>query len=315
MLGFEAINDTALSTTEDSDLGGLLARIDALQEEIEALRPLEPNLLGRIDQRFRIDWNYHGNNIEGNSYDYGETKALLLHGLCAGGKPLRDSLELRGHNTAILSLHELAHSNTLLTENTILSIHKQIFGGDPYTVEVTNGHVAGKTIVPGRYKQEANHIRTSTGEMFYFTEPRAVPLEIRELLEWYRREEAAGELHPVALAAILHYRFVRINPFDTGNDRVAGILMNHMLMKHGYPVVIVKAEERRSSSGNDRSFALRQANGESLDSYVTYIASQEIPSQELWLRGARGASLEDIDTEIALLKARIRRPDLVKSLV
>lgn len=38
-------------------------------------------------QKFRLDWNYHSNHIEGNSLSYGETKALLLHGITANGKP------------------------------------------------------------------------------------------------------------------------------------------------------------------------------------------------------------------------------------
>src|SRR6266542_5496371 len=97
------------SHVENSVLPELLKQVDSLQKEIDSLRPLDANTQGRILQRFRIDWNYHSNNIEGNSYDYGETKAFLLHGLTAGGKPLRDSLEIKGHNEVINGLEDLIH--------------------------------------------------------------------------------------------------------------------------------------------------------------------------------------------------------------
>src|ERR1039458_3991560 len=96
--GRSAIGHDSIAHPPATELSILIARTDNLQKEIGALRPLDPDTLGRIVQRFRIDWNYHSNNIEGNSYDYGETKAFLLHGLTAGGKPLRDSLEIKGHN-------------------------------------------------------------------------------------------------------------------------------------------------------------------------------------------------------------------------
>ena len=297
--------DTITGATNDgTELPVLLARIDNLQKEIESLRPLDSDTLGRIEQRFRIDWNYHSNNIEGNSYDYGETKAFLLHGITAGGKPLRDSLEIRGHNEAILGLEELIQSETPLTEHTIREIHKKILGGEAYPIaaETSEKKSTRKMVVPGRYKQEPNHVRTATGETFYFTEPVAVPAEMRELVEWYREEEAKKELHPVVLASLLHYRFVRIHPFDDGNRRIARILMNLVLMKHSYPVAILRTEDKKNYY-----WALQQADGGDLDAFVSYIAKQEIASQELWIRGARGESPDDLDKEIVAFKASLLR--------
>ena len=287
-------------------LPGLIEKIDRLQKEIASLRPLDANTQGRILQRFRLDWNYHSNNIEGNSYDYGETKAFLLHGLTAGGKPLRDSLEIKGHNEVILELEDLVKNHVPLTEHLIRELHKKILGPEPYTIkaEAADGSSTSRSVTPGRYKVEPNHVRTETGEVFYFIEPVAVAPEMQALLEWYRAEEEKKELHPVTLAALLHYRFVRIHPFDDGNGRMARILMNLVLMKHGYPIAIVKTEEKETYYR-----ALQQADGENLDAFVSYIAQQVINSQELWLKGARGESLEDVEKEIAILKAQLKNPN------
>ncbi len=278
---------------ESSDeLSLLLARIVELQKEIESLRPLDANTLGRIEQRFRIDWNYHSNNIEGNSYSYGETKVFLLHGLTAGGKPLRDSLEIKGHNEAILGLEDLIHSEMPLTEHTIREIHKKILGGESYQIpaRTPDGAPTTKTVVPGRYKLTPNHVETATREVFYFTEPSSVPAEVQSLIACYGDEEEKKELHPVSLAAAFHYRFVSIHPFDDGNGRIARILMNLVLMKHGHPVVIVKTQDKENYYR-----ALREADGDNLPAFVKYIAGLEIESQELWLRAARGEALDTLE--------------------
>lgn len=74
--------------------------IDRLKKEIEALRPLSPERERRIMDKFRLDRTYHSNAIEGNTLTYGETKAFLLHGITAAGKPFGDYLEMRGHHQA-----------------------------------------------------------------------------------------------------------------------------------------------------------------------------------------------------------------------
>ena len=70
----------------------LLDKVDRLKAELDALRPLSPEQEGRVMQKFRLDWNYHSNAIEGNSLTYGETIAFLMEGLTAKGKPFKDHL-------------------------------------------------------------------------------------------------------------------------------------------------------------------------------------------------------------------------------
>ena len=62
-----------------------------------------------------------------------------------------------------------------------------------------------------------------------------------KLIEWY--EHHKDKLHPVELASELHFRFVDIHPFTDGNGRksLLTLLMNLILMKHGFPPAIVKA--------------------------------------------------------------------------
>ena len=52
------------------------------------------------------------------------------------------------------------------------------------------------------------------------------------------------ELHPVRFAALAHYKLVYIHPFVDGNGRTSRLLMNLILMQHGYPPVIIRKQDR-----------------------------------------------------------------------
>ncbi len=81
--------------------------IDLLKAELDALRPLPSDVVGRIEQKLRIDSNYHSNAIEGNSLTLGETRSLILHGLTAHGKSMRDHLDIEGHDEAVKAIGDV----------------------------------------------------------------------------------------------------------------------------------------------------------------------------------------------------------------
>ena len=42
-----------------------------LHQQLEDLRPLSKEDELRVMQKFRLDWNYHSNHLEGNSLSHG----------------------------------------------------------------------------------------------------------------------------------------------------------------------------------------------------------------------------------------------------
>jgi len=283
----------------------LLARIDALKAEIDQLRPLRPEVEHRIMQKFRLDWNYHSNAIEGNSLTPGETRAFLLEGLTASGKPLKDHLDIKGHNNLIDFLTSFIHRQDELTEAAIREMHK-ILLHEPYENEAVtlDGRIVKKWVIPGEYKQTQNFVRTGSGTIHQYALPEDVIPKMHELLTWHRAELPKTELHPVAHAAFFHHRFLAIHPFDDGNGRLARILMNLILMRHGFPPVIIKLATREPYVA-----ALRQADGGESSTLVSFVAQSLLDSETLYLRGARGESIEDsddVDKAVALLKQELR---------
>lgn len=294
------------------NLTELMGRIDALKADIDRLRPLDSEREQRIMQKFRLDWNYHSSNIEGNSLTYGETKTFILHGLTAEGKPLKDHLEIKGHNEVLLAIEEFTRGEHPLTEHAIKSLHQVILGKEPYQIpaQTPEGLPTHRWVTPGRYKTAPNHVRTATGETFFFSSPEETPFHMEELMRWYDKEIEIRDLPPLILAATFHYRFIRIHPFDDGNGRVARILMNIILMMHGYPPAIIRTEDKENYYR-----ALRQADGGEIEPFIEYVGMQLLRSMEIYQREAMGEEIEeedDIDKQIAMFKARVKmsEPDI-----
>ncbi len=289
----------------------ILQNINSQKEEIDKLRPLSPELEEQIMRKFRLDWNYHSNNIEGNKLTYGETKTFLLHGITAKGKTLKDHLDIRGHNEALLMLEEIVREERDISENFIRELHIIILQESYYNKSKTlEGKIISRKIEIGKYKTQPNHVLTETGEMHYFATPEETPAKMNDLIQWYRdtsndlRNNDNSIYHPLIVASLFHYKFINIHPFDDGNGRLARILMNLVLMKNGYPPVIVKTEQK-----DDYYTVLKEADGGNEDQFVKYIGEQLTNSLELYLKGAKGEDIEDeadIDKQIELLKASLQ---------
>lgn len=286
------------------DLKGITQKIDLLEKELDELRPLKPEDEQRVMQKFRLDWNYNSNNIEGNSLTYGETKALLLFGITAQGKPLKDHLEIEGHNEAIDYIVDVAGNKEPLTEAMIRNLHKMILH-DEYEIEAItpDGQPTKKLVKLGKYKSLPNHVKTITGEIFRFATPEETPAKMEDLMKWYRENFTNKDLHPLIFAVEFHYRFIRIHPFDDGNGRVVRLLMNLILMQKGLPPIIIRVKNKE-----EYYHTLQQADSGNFLPFYVFMGEQLLNSLNIILSAAKGEEIEepdDIDKEILLLKSKI----------
>lgn len=280
----------------------ILDTIDRLAATLTKMQPLKPEYQQRLDKKFRLEFNYNSNHIEGNTLTYGETELLLIFGKTTGNHELREYEEMKSHDVAFELIKDWAKDKErLLTEMAIKNIHEMLLVRPFWKEALTaDGQPTRRLIKVGNYKEQPNSVRLQNGEMFHYTSPENTPIEMGELMSWYKDEEQKSELHPVTLAALLHYKFVRIHPFDDGNGRISRLMMNYVLLKHDLqPVVITSADKK------NYLFALNQADVGNIDVFIEYIAEQVVWSLNIAIKAAKGENIEertDWEKKVTLFK-------------
>lgn len=274
------------------------------KKELDSFRPFPQDVENNVFQKLRLDWNYNSNAIEGNSFTRGETVSLIMEGVTAKGKPLKDALDIKGHNHAIDFVMSLIKEERSLSESDIRSLHKLVLGEDFFNAaETEDGKPTRKIIRAGQYKTQPNHVKTTTGEIHYYATPEETPAKMQELMAWYTEAAQTKGIHPVVLASLFHHKFVEIHPFDDGNGRMTRLLTNFILLKYGYPVSVVKTENRSAYYA-----ALSQADNGQVIPIIEFISETVRDTFEIMLKGIHGEDIseeDDLDKEIELFRKEI----------
>lgn len=216
--------------------------IAQLFKEWQSLQPLKDEYQQRLDQKFMLEFNYNSNHIEGNTLTYGQTELLLKFGEVTEPAKMKDLEEMKAHNLCLNIIKmESKDSERPLTETFIRELHRTMLRED-YTAYNNEGKPY--TVHAGIYKTRPNSVKTVTGELFEYASVEETPALMHDLLEWYREAEERQDINPIELAALFHYRYIRIHPFEDGNGRISRLIVNYILAKHGYPMIVVKSNDK-----------------------------------------------------------------------
>lgn len=285
-------------------LNELIKEIDKRKMQLESYGELSDDVKKILWDKIRLEWNYHSNAIEGNQLTLGETKSLLLYGLTAKGKHVKDILDMKGHEKGLQRLYSIAGKEVNITEKVIKELHAIIMS-DPY--EENEG------VPPGEYKNVPNEVIISETEgKLEFTMPEKVVEEMNTLVNWLgnalkppKRQKKKYDIHPLIIAARFHLDFVLIHPFADGNGRMSRILMNLILMQCGFPPVVIKVEDR-----NNYINALNRARNEGIEIFAEFVGENMLRSLDMYINAAEGKSIDepsDIDKQIAVLTTRLAK--------
>jgi Fic family protein len=254
------------------------------KSELDAFRGvgegLPLGLVKNLDDWFRIELTYTSNAIEGNTLTRRETALVVEKGLTVGGKSLQEHLEASNHAYALDWVRELAAKpNSVPSENELLQLHSLILRG------IDDEHA-------GCYRGVTVMI---SGSSVVLPNPFKVPELMEELIAWLAKTRT---LHPVELAAEAHYRLVTIHPFIDGNGRTARLLMNLILISHGYPPAIISKRDRLAYISSLEKAQL----GGSLDDYLKIISKAVDRSLNIYLKAIKGEDAEPIEKAQDLVK-------------
>jgi len=110
-----------------------------------------------------------------------------------------------------------------LTEKRLLGWHAALFPNGfsgPYPIEVGRYRSGEMQVVSGAMGKEKVHYQA--------VKPEKVKSEMKKFLTWLNKED---KLDPVLKAAIAHFWFIIIHPFDDGNGRIARAISDMLLAR------------------------------------------------------------------------------------
>ena len=103
----------------------IINKIDILANELKSLDPLSAQNQKRLDKKFRLEFNYNSNHIEGNTLTYGETALLLIFDRTEGRHELREYEEMKAHDVAFKLIKEWSMDKERpLTETDIKNLNE-----------------------------------------------------------------------------------------------------------------------------------------------------------------------------------------------
>ena len=204
---------------QDQYLESILTKINQRHSELNILRQNLDN--ATIKEALKVEFLYESNRIEGNTLTLRETQLVINEGMTISGKSMREHLEAINHKEAILFIEDLVTQKMELSEYVL----KQIHGIVLYGIDRENAGVYRKLPVA---IAGSKHLPPQ-------------PYLLQDLMEDYFRfyELYRNDLHPVILAAEMHERLVSIHPFIDGNGRTSRLIMNLILLQHGFPLAII----------------------------------------------------------------------------
>ena len=140
-----------------------------------------------------------------------------------------------------------ADTDEPLTETFIRQVH-QVMLREDYKVyrQLPGGETTSYTVHAVRYKTRPNSVITPTGERFEYASPEETPALMADLVQWYNNAVPEGSLSPIQLAALFHYRYIRIHPFEDGNGRIARLMVNFILRRHNWPMMVIRSKNKKA---------------------------------------------------------------------
>ena len=291
------------------ELQTLLDNIDDNRKQIESSGKFEDEVLNKIQYKFRLDWNYYSNKMEGGTLTRQETRSVMVGNVTVGGKPIKDVLEMKGHDNVVIDILKIGKGEIRISEKRIKDIHKAIMH------EENPEH----TKLIGDWKKEPNEIINYKGEKISFANPGDVAQKMHDLLNKTNASldkyfnGSKDSIHPLLLAADFHLDYVTIHPFYDGNGRTTRILTNLILISCGYPPVIIKETDKTIYY---QYLADIQAYGGDRNLFYEFMANRLLDSQKLVLDAIEGKDIEesdDVKKEIELLKKQLASKNFSKS--
>lgn len=268
------------------NLWSLINMIDELKGRWIGGASLNPQLLTRLKKSVLITSTGASTRIEGSKLS-DEDVDRLIRGLSMQKFKDRDKQEVQGYYELLENVFA-SYKKIPFSESSIQHLHRELLK-----------YVEKDTLHRGDYKKTENQVEMvddtgkSVAVIFATTPAWLTSKEMQDLMEWMRGVTTENKFHPLVIIANFIVEFLKIHPFQDGNGRLSRILINLLMLQHGYEYVPYASHEKLVE-GNKAEYyvALRQSQN-------TFKTEKEDIST--WLKFFLDVSLAQAKEAIALL--------------
>ncbi len=200
--------------------------VDDRTEDLRDLATSHPDIWADFCGRYDLSWLYHENALEGVVLSHAELSSALK------GRPLAPETyaDIRNLRFAMDCVRQEADRLAPVDLGLIGRFHGALTRGAPVAAEL--GDILRREIPLHRA---------------YFHDiapPDAIAARLEALAEWAVENDPDDD-DAVRFAAHLHYDFMRIFPFAKNTGKTGRLLVNYVLLRHGYMPVVFHATERQ----------------------------------------------------------------------
>lgn len=260
-----------------------LQDIERIKDIVRGSRIL-PEAEASIRLRASVESVHSSTSIEGNPLNANEVRAIITSDKILTKEEYAE-IEVQNYKKALDYIDRRRHGSPDITLDDILELHRIIT--DRLLDKTRNGKIRKNPV----FIENQNH------EVLYTAvESEKVENELIDLLAWIK--ESRFSVHPVIIAAILHFRIAAIHPFADGNGRTARAAVSLFLALNQYDCNGSLVLDSYYASDRKAYYAILQLlNGKN---YGISIRSDLTPWLEYFTDGFL-TSLHILDAEIRMI--------------
>ena len=227
---------------------------------------LIPSLSLKLQEENKGLATHYSTSIEGNPLTPREVTNIVLGAAIPTSK---SEIEVKNYFNAVSHISVAAKKHEALSISLCLELHKYVMHG--MEIKKPGSFRDGKVIV--------GH-RGMTGLVVKHDPPEHTVVGIeKRLRELFAFMAKPSQISPLILSGILHHEVAFIHPFFDGNGRTSRLTMNIVLMKSGYPLVLILKNDRKKYYQ-----ALEKADKGNYIALVKFIAQAVERSLDIYLK-------------------------------
>ena len=260
-----------------------IQEIEKLKDKIRGSRIL-PETEASIRLRASVESVHSSTSIEGNPLNANEVRAVIASDKILTKEEYAE-IEVQNYKNALDYINKRRHGSSDITAEDILELHRIIT--DRLLDKTRNGKIRKNPV----YIENQDH------EVLYTAiDANKIKDALDELVEWTKSNQF--QVHPVIIAAIIHFRIAAIHPFSDGNGRTARALTSLFLALNQYDCNGSLVLDSYYASDRKAYYAILQLlNGKD---YGTSIKADLTPWLEYFTDGFL-TSLHVLDAEIRMI--------------